>query len=47
MTPPAPIRELQAPERFFADRYGLTATRLERLLGSAGGGQVEYADVFI
>ena len=47
MTPPTPTRELQAPERFFADRYGLTPTRLERLLGSAAGGQVEYADIFI
>jgi TldD protein len=39
--------DLAAPERFFADRYGLTASRLERLLGSAAGGPVDYADVFI
>jgi TldD protein len=38
---------LAAPERFFADRYGLTASRLERLLGTAAGGPVDYADVFI
>ncbi len=43
----APIRDLPAPERFFADRYGLTPSRLERLLGSAAGGPVDYADVFI
>ncbi|MBI3457667.1 MAG: metalloprotease TldD [Candidatus Rokubacteria bacterium] len=43
----APSRDLPAPERFFADRYGLTAGRLERLLGSAAGGRVDYADVFI
>jgi TldD protein len=43
----AAIRELPAPERFFADRYGLTPHRLERLLGSAGAGPVDYADVFL
>jgi TldD protein len=43
----AAIRELPAPERFFADRYGLTPSRLERLLGSAGAGPVDYADVFL
>ncbi len=41
-----PKRELAQPDRFFADRYGLTQGRLERLLGSAGG-RVDYADVFL
>jgi TldD protein len=40
-------RELARPERFFADRYGLTPSRLERLLGEAAGRQVDYADVFM
>jgi TldD protein len=43
----APVRTLQAPERFFAERYGLSPGRLERLLGSAGGGPVDYADIFV
>ena len=34
------------PERFFADRYGLTQSRLETLVGSAAS-RVDYADVFI
>jgi TldD protein len=42
-----PARALQAPEHFFADRFGLTPTRLEGLLGSAMVGVVDYADVFI
>ncbi len=40
-------RELARPERFFADRYGLTSSRLEALLGWASGGRVDYADVFV
>ena len=47
MTTAMPVRELLAPERFFADRYGLTPTHLERLLGSAARGVVDYADIFI
>jgi TldD protein len=39
--------DLPAPERFFADRYGLTPTRLERLLGAAAGGPIDYADVYL
>jgi TldD protein len=42
-----PARDLQPPEHFFADRFGLTPTRLEGLLGSAMTGVVDYADVFI
>jgi TldD protein len=34
------------PERFFADRFGLTQPRLEALVGTAAS-QVDYADVFI
>ena len=34
------------PERFFADRFGLTQSRLEALVGSAAS-RVDYADVFI
>jgi TldD protein len=47
MDSPAPVRTLESPERFFADRYGLTSGRLERLLGSAGRGPVDHADVFV
>jgi TldD protein len=43
----AVTRDLARPERFFAERYGLTPSRLEHLLGSAAGGPVDHADVFI
>jgi TldD protein len=43
----AATRDLARPERFFADRYGLTPSRLERLLGSAAEGPVDHADIFI
>jgi TldD protein len=39
-------RDLARPGRFFADRYGLTSSRLDALVGSAAG-RVDYADVFI
>ena len=39
-------RDLARPESFFADRYGLTASRLETLVGAAAG-RLDYADVFI
>jgi len=43
-----PTRTLvEAPERFFATRYGLTSGRLERILGTALGAQVDCADVFV
>ncbi|MFQ5519978.1 MAG: metalloprotease TldD [Candidatus Methylomirabilia bacterium] len=35
------------PERLFADRFGLTSARLERLLGSALKGRVEDADLYL
>jgi TldD protein len=42
-----PIRALApSPDRFFADRYGLTPARLEAVLGLVGG-RVDHADVFI
>ncbi|MGH7319904.1 MAG: PmbA/TldA family metallopeptidase, partial [Candidatus Rokuibacteriota bacterium] len=40
-------RQLVTPDRFFADRYGLTQSRLEKLLGSTSGRRVDYADIFI
>jgi TldD protein len=39
--------EIARPERFFADRFGLTSSRLERLLGSALVGRVEDADLYL
>jgi TldD protein len=39
--------EMVRPERFFADRFGLTSSRLERLLGSALRGRVEDADLYL
>ena len=35
------------PERFFADRFGLNAGALERLLGSTLIGRVDHADLFL
>ena len=35
------------PERFFADRFGLNAGAMERLLGSTLTGRVEHADLFL
>ena len=39
--------DLVRPERFFADRFGLTEARLDGILGAARRGAVDYADVFI
>jgi len=39
--------EIVRPERFFADRFGLVPSRLERLLGSALAGRVEDADLYL
>src|SRR5262245_8857808 len=36
---------LARPERFFEDRFGLTASALERLLGSQLAGRVDHADL--
>jgi TldD protein len=40
-------RELVTPERFFADRCGLSQSRLESLVGLAAGPQIDHADVFL
>ena len=39
--------KLARPERFFEDRFGLTSSALERLLGSHLGGRVDHADLFL
>jgi len=38
---------LARPERFFADRFGLNAGTMERLLGSTLTGRVDHADLFL
>ncbi|MBI4588094.1 MAG: metalloprotease TldD [Candidatus Rokubacteria bacterium] len=47
MEPSFVTGEIARPERFFADRFGLTSSLLERLLGSALVGRVEEADLFL
>src|SRR6185503_16300831 len=36
-----------APERFFADRFNMTPSLMERLLGSALAGRVDDADIYL
>src|SRR6266536_790290 len=38
---------LARPERFFEDRFGLTSSALERLLGSHLAGRVDHADLYL
>jgi TldD protein len=38
---------LARPERFFADRFGLDADTMERLLGSTLAGRVDHADLYL
>jgi TldD protein len=38
---------LARPERFFEDRFGLTSSTMERLLGSALAGRVDHADLYL
>ncbi|RPI08773.1 MAG: metalloprotease TldD, partial [Zetaproteobacteria bacterium] len=38
--------EIQAPERFFLERFGLNERTLERTLGTVLGKRIDYADVF-
>jgi TldD protein len=38
---------LARPERFFEDRFGLTSSTMERLLGSALVGRVDHADLYL
>src|SRR3990170_2170131 len=39
--------KLARPERFFEDRFGLTSSALERLLGSHLAGRGDHADLFL
>ena len=39
--------KLARPERFFEDRFGLTSSALDRLLGSHLAGHVDHADLFL
>jgi TldD protein len=39
--------DLARPESLFAERFGLTADRLESLVGTAARGGVDYADIFV
>ena len=38
--------ELQQPERFFLEKFGLSARTLERTLGAALGKRIDYADLY-
>src|SRR5881296_2944002 len=38
---------LAHPERFFEDRFGLTSSTMERLLGSALARRVDHADLYL
>src|SRR5262245_9393755 len=38
---------LARPERFFEDRFGLTSSTMERLLGSALAGRIDHADLYL
>ncbi len=38
---------LARPERFFEERFGLTSSTMERLLGSALAGRVDHADLYL
>jgi TldD protein len=38
---------LARPERFFEDKFGLTSSALERLLGSHLAGRVDHADLYL
>ena len=38
---------LARPERFFEDRFGLTPTAMQRLLGSTLAGRVDHADLYL
>ncbi len=40
-------QEIARPERFFAERFGLTPSHLDRLLGRAMAGRVEDADLYL
>ena len=40
-------QEIARPERFFAERFGLTSSNLDRLLGRVMVGHVEDADLYL
>jgi TldD protein len=40
------MTELKKTEKFFLDKFGLSGSRLERVLGGALGGAVDYADLY-
>jgi TldD protein len=40
-------QDIARPERFFAERFGLTADHFDRLLGRAMAGRVEDADLYL
>src|SRR5712692_786419 len=44
---PMESQMLARPERFFEDRFGLSASALDRLLGSELAGRVDHADLFL
>jgi TldD protein len=44
---PEEMSMLARPERFFEDRFGLTSSTMERLLGSALAGRVDHADLYL
>lgn len=47
MEPSRVTAHIARPERFFEDRFGLSSSLLERLLGSALAGRVEDADLYL
>jgi len=38
--------EMQVPEKFFLERFGLTERTLERTLGTVLGKRIDYADLY-
>src|SRR5712691_5584900 len=44
---PMESQMLARPERFFEDRFGLSASALDRLLGSELAGRVDHADLYL
>src|SRR3989304_1307311 len=47
MKPSPETQDIARPQRFFEDRFGMTSSLLERLLGSALVGRVEDADLYL
>ena len=38
--------EMQQPEKFFLEKFGLTGQTLERTLGAVLGKRIDYADLY-